>query len=58
LSSFTADGAHRWSRGIAAAAYGGRVASWPDGDIALLLGTAVARFGPDGAARWARDAVD
>jgi hypothetical protein len=54
LSSFTADGAHRWSRGIAAAAYGGRVSSWPGGDIALLLSTAVARFDSDGAVRWAR----
>jgi hypothetical protein len=54
LSSFTANGAHRWSRGIAAAAYASRVASWPDGDIALLTSTAVVRFAPDGAARWAR----
>ena len=54
LSSFTADGAHRWSRGIAAAAYRGRVSSWPDGDIALMLTTAVARFDSDGVVRWAR----
>jgi hypothetical protein len=54
LSSFTADGAHRWSRGIAGAGSSGRVASWPDGDVALLLPTAVVRFDADGAARWAR----
>ena len=54
LSSFAADGTHRWSRGIAGAANRGRVSSWPDGDIALMLITVVVRFDSDGAVRWAR----
>jgi hypothetical protein len=53
LSSFTADGAHRWSRGLASGDYG-HVSSWPDGGIAVLFPSAVARFTSDGAVFWAR----
>ena len=52
LSSFTAGGAHRWSRGLAA--YNARVSSWADGGIAVLLDAAVAGFDAEGAVRWAR----
>jgi hypothetical protein len=57
LSSFSADGAHRWSRGLTTGDRA-KISSWADGGIAVAFARAVARFTSDGAVAWARRSDD
>lgn len=59
-ASFTADGAHRWSRALGAVSRGRGVGAAvdPGGDLLLVRptfdGTTLERFAPDGTLLWAR----